>query len=63
MKLCCGKGTVTTGVVEEVDNLWDIVGQPKYCQAMVRETKDRIECSSEVAYLYVENLVLNGFEV
>lgn len=48
MQLCYGKGPTTARMVE-VDNLWDIVGQPKYCQAMLRKTKDLTECSSEAA--------------
>ena len=30
MKLCHSKGTTTARVAEKADNLWDIVGQPKY---------------------------------
>lgn len=40
MKLGYGKETITTTVVEVIDYLWDIVGKPKHCQAMLRKTKD-----------------------
>lgn len=43
-----GKSVPNVSMVEKVDNLGDIVGQLKHCQAMARKAKVCTECSYEV---------------